>query len=358
MFGIGRKKKKEEEEKKRLEEEEAEEKKKPSPKKFKDLNPQNSKRRGAPIKPWGRGERLLVLFMFSGMTIAAVLLATSARNWKLPGLPRISAPDLSLEQTYVIEKPPEIEKRDYETVKQQLMERTKDLSGVYGVYAWDLEGQSGFGSNEYTVMQAASLIKLPAMALMFREAEAGRLSLSTRYSLKAEHKVGGSGSLFGKPVGTELTYRELVEYMGQQSDNTAFAASRSILGDAKIEEFIKELGMRDTSLKNNETSPYDMGIFFKKLWEEQIVSSASRDEILQYLTNTIYEEWMPDSIGDPSISIAHKYGREIHVINDAGIVFANNPFILVVMTDGIVESEATLIFPEIVRMTYQTMTSN
>jgi beta-lactamase class A len=162
--------------------------------------------------------------------------------------------------------------------------------------------------------------------------------------------VGGSGSLVNKPAGTQITYRELAKLMGNQSDNTAFNVVRKLFGDDKINKVINEIGMEDTSLEENETTPSDIALFFKKLWNNEITNNADKEEILSYLTDTIYENWIVAGI--PDARVAHKYGREIHVINDAGIVMTDKPFVLVLMTDGIIESEGDKIIPELAKLIY------
>jgi beta-lactamase class A len=139
--------------------------------------------------------------------------------------------------------------------------------------------------------------------------------------------------------------------MGRQSDNTAFNVARNYLGEDKIKEYLVRFGMRDTSLSENETTPYDIGNFFENLWNDNLLSAGDRDELLSNLTDTLYEEWL--AAGIPSnVRVSHKYGRELHVVNDAGIVFADNPFVIVIVSKGAVEREADEIFPELARSIY------
>jgi beta-lactamase class A len=123
------------------------------------------------------------------------------------------------------------------------------------------------------------------------------------------------------------------------------------LGDEKINQVISLIGMNDTSLDLNQTTAKDVGVLFTKLWEGEIVSLKFRDEILDYLTDTIYEDWITAGISD--VKVAHKYGREVNVVNDAGIVYSEDPFVLVIMTEGIIEKEADKAIPEIAKGIYE-----
>ena len=75
-----------------------------------------------------------------------------------------------------------------------------------------------------------------------------------------------------------------------------------------------------------------------------------KDEILGFLTDTVYESWISEGITDADV--AHKFGREVHVVNDAGIVLADESFVLVILTKGVVEREADEVFPELAKLVY------
>jgi beta-lactamase class A len=354
-MGLFRRRRREDED----EEDDEIEEKKPPKKKFKDLDPENARKRKPIKKPWGKKERFVIFIFFFGMAVTAAILAGSSRNWKFAGLPRLKISN-PIPDTLVIEKPTPMPRtaRDYSALEKQIQDIIFDLSGVYGVYVWDLEGGSGFGINENESMQAASLVKLPVMADIYKLAQDKDLSLSQKYVLQESDKVGGSGSLIGQPPGTSLTLRELVQYMGKQSDNTAFnIALNKIIGLEKAQNYTTSLGMVNTLLDPNEnkTTPFEIGSFFRQLWSGGIVNETGKKEILNSLTDTVWEDWLPKYIED--VDVAHKYGRETHVINDAGIVFTNDPYVIVVMTDGIVESQATEALPKIIKMIHEFMKS-
>lgn len=323
-------------------------------KKFKDLKPENRRKRKEPTKPWGKRERLVIGTTFGITIFASALLAVSAREWKLPGLPKIGVPKIGnlnpfREETIVIGKGVKNDTTSAETIKL-FNEKTKNLSGVYAFYVVRLADGFSYGQNSSEEMQAASLIKLPVFIALYKEAEASRIDLDSEYRLKESDKTGGSGSIIGRAAGTILTYRELAEYMGQQSDNTAYTILVNLLGEEAIQEVIDDMGMLDTTIEDNQTSPRDIGLFFEKLWNGSLVSAESRDEILGFLTDTIYEDHLKKGI--PNEIVAHKYGREVHVVNDAGIILNTKPFVLVIMTEGVVEKEADLVFPELAKLIY------
>src|SRR3990172_13288986 len=119
----------------------------------------------------------------------------------------------------------------------------------------------------------------------------------------------------------------MAELMGKQSDNTAFNIVRNRLSDEVINSYTQSFEMTATSLDENETTPQDIGQYFKKLLKDEIVNTTSREEILGYLTDTAYEKWLTTGVPQEVI-VAHKYGTDVHVVNDAGIVFTEKPYIV------------------------------
>lgn len=320
-----------------------------------------------PIKPWGRRERYWVLAIFLSTSLIPAFLALSSRAYKLPGLPKVLPPTSFLKtffegKTIILEKE-KTDKIEYdekmskkrESIISQFKALTNKLSGVYGLYVIDLNSGFSFGINEEEVFDAASLIKLPVMATMYHLSEEGKINLDEKYSLKNSDKTSGAGSLYLKPVGYLVSYSEILELMGKQSDNTAFVIAKNKVGKENIERLIGKVGMINTKFDTRESTPKDIGIFFLRLWQGKILNEENKNKLLDSLTKTIFENYLPKGLpGD--VRISHKYGTLENIINDAGIVFSNrHPYIIVVMSKGIVEKEADLAIPTVSRIVFEEM---
>src|SRR5690606_27883723 len=101
----------------------------------------------------------------------------------------------------------------------------------------------------------------------------------------------------------------------------------------------------------NETTPTDVGIFFERLWSGDLISQLNKEELLFYLTDTEYEDWLAAGIPE-NIKVAHKYGVLSDVVNDAGIIYTNEPFVMVLMSERVNQEEANGILPELSRLIY------
>ena len=75
------------------------------------------------------------------------------------------------------------------------------------------------------------------------------------------------------------------------------------------------------------------------------------------MTDTNFENWIRPGIPE-DITFVHKYGREAHVVNDAGIVMSDKPFVMVIMTDGVIEREADDLIPKLAKLLYDEHTND
>ncbi len=331
---------------------------------IRDLNPENRRKRQEPLKPWGRKERFLVLGVLGITVVLSGLLAAQSRDWKLPYLPRLSQPKIAASEkpqtrsTSISEKkktnsttPEYVDDVRSKKAIDAFQQLTNSLSGVYGFCVLRLESNEIYGVSEREVFDSASLIKLPIMATAYISAEQGTLDLNAIYTLMDDDKVGGSGSLSDMPEGSQYTYQQLADLMGKQSDNTAFKIMKATLGPEKIDLVMRQIGMDATDLDQYETSPYDVSLLFQKIWTGNLLNTDNKEKFLDSLTNTIYENWLTKDLPD-DVRVAHKYGRDVHIVNDGGIIYAKKPFVLVIMSKGVVDSEADTHFSELARAIY------
>lgn len=288
-------------------------------------------------------DRILILLVFLLTVLASGFFYFKEKIVNLPQ--KITQPII---QPLVITSDSGIKEFDPSPVLGQIKDLTKNLVGYYGVYVYRFSDGQEYGIREKEVFPAASLMKLPVILTLYQEAEAGRVNLETKYKLVEADKRGGAGILQSRPEGEIYTYRKLAELMGQYSDNTANNVLVKVLGAKKIQQTIDNLGMEKTNFVKYETTPQDIGLFFRKLYEEKLVSEEHKEEILQFLTKTGYEDRIPAGLPE-GVRVAHKIGTEIGVFSDAGIVFPpeGEPFVLVIMSKEARESEAKEVLPKI-----------
>lgn len=181
-------------------------------------------------------------------------------------------------------------------------------------------------------MPAASLIKLPVVAAFYHQVEEGEYSL--------DDEINGS------------TMGQSAEIALSESDNGAWQDLQNEIGEAKINSLMIDWGMTKTSLEDNTTTAEDIGLFFTKLYNGEILSEEYSEKMLTDVTDTIYETEIPAGVPE-GIRVAHKVGYLDKVVSDAGIVyFPDNPYVLVIMSNETNPTTAKQKFPEIVENLY------
>lgn len=243
-------------------------------------------------------------------------------------------------------------------VLDQVREITATVSGTYAVYVKRLDGTGAYGFNEDVQMPGASLLKLPAMITVIEKVERGDLDLTDKYTLEEADRAVGSGPLQFKQAGTSYTLDELLNYLGKNSDNTAWVMFNRRLGGEEIELTMKKMGLMSSDYGELTTTARDVSRMWEYLYGGGI-SPSNQKRVWGYLTESIYEDRLPAGLESTGAEIVgHKVGTDIGVWADAGIIKCRiengecrvEPFILVIMNDGVKRAEAMGIVPEIAKM--------
>ena len=267
-----------------------------------------------PTKSWDKKERLFILISLLITVLVSVFFSFSSGNFETPKFPDFNLDNIFKGETVIIGNEAAVKKafrqKKAEKIITEFKNNTSNFKGTYAFEVIDLSDEFKFGVNQDVVMRAASLIKLPLMLFV-----SGRVDDSK------------------------------LEAMGKRSDNNVFTELVNKFGKTTIQDYIDSLGMKNTSLAENSTTPSEVGDIFLKLYKDH------NEKILGFMTDTIFEKWIKAGVPE-GIKVSHKYGKEIGVVNDAGIIYSPNPFILVIMTQGVNEIEADRLIPELTKMIY------
>jgi beta-lactamase class A len=211
------------------------------------------------------------------------------------------------------------------------------------VEVMDLATGYHVGYNAAAAMPAASTIKVPVMVEVFRQLEAGRFELDRRVTLLASDKDYGSGDLCGAPSGTTYTVDELLDKMIDISDNTATNMLIRLVGLHNINHTMNTLGLGQTRLRGDvrtdswsvrqalESSPADMVRLLAMMAKRELVDGWSSNEMISILEGDQINTLLPEPL-PPGIAIAHKTGSFFDTLNDVGIVYGDDPYVIAVMT--------------------------
>lgn len=210
-------------------------------------------------------------------------------------------------------------------------------SGVtLSVAVTDLAG--GFGGATVTAgedeqVKAASIIKLPLLAALMADVDAGELDLDQAVTIPAgdPNIVGGSGTLKDGQFPLDITVAELMELMVQVSDNTATNVLIDLAGGfGAVNDYVDALGFEDLHLgrkmihpaspplQENYISAEEVTKLVTMLWDGEALSAASSEHIIDLMRGQLVDTKFGAVI--PRVHLANKTGELADVSHDSGIV--------------------------------------
>jgi len=228
-----------------------------------------------------------------------------------------------------------------------------------------LDGRDEIRIDPDRVFHAASTMKVPIMIELFRQAEAGTLSLDEPLQVRNEFHSIVDGSVYQlsvdddsdaevyKTVGRTMTLRRLCELMITVSSN--FAANLLIerVGAVNVRKTVDRLGASgmvvlrgvedqkafDNGL-NNTTTAGALAVLMDKLAKGEAVSRKADAEMVAILKRQKFHDAIPAGVPD-GVEVAHKTGNITKIHHDAAIVYGPRPYVLVVLVRGIQEQKVS-----------------
>jgi beta-lactamase class A len=232
-----------------------------------------------------------------------------------------------------------------------------------GVYFKTLDGSCEWASRADDSFHAASTMKIPVLIELFHQIKQGKLKLDDHLPIKNEFHSIVDGSLYTlsaaddseaelyKAEGQTRTLRELSNLMIIVSSNFATNLLVEKLGLENIRATVHDLGADGMKVLrgvedgkafekglNNTTTARGLGILLQAIATGKTVDDASSQEMLAILERQKFNEGIPAGL-PVGIRVAHKTGEIPRIHHDAAIVFADRPFVLVILVRGLVEKK-------------------
>ncbi len=138
---------------------------------------------------------------------------------------------------------------ELEQLKSQLQNIRQGFPGDMAVYVKNLKTGEEIALDADSIYETFSVIKVPIMAAVLRQAEAGKFSLNDRITLRAADQRLPSGVLYTMQPGLNPTIRDLITLMIIISDNAATDLLADKVGRANVTSYMHELGLKDTSIR-------------------------------------------------------------------------------------------------------------
>ena len=199
-------------------------------------------------------------------------------------------------------------------VEETLREICSEINGEFGLYISIPENNEKLVINGHKKFNAASTIKIPLLALLFKDFEEGRLDRNEPVTLTDENRVYGSGVLNSMSHNLSLNLYDFAVLMMIVSDNSATNQVIEAVGIDRANEFFAANGWGETHLAGklfrkkpilpdgtedyNSTSAADLGDMMEKLLSGELVSAEASREMRQIMA--------AQTLGKFSLSLPHE----------------------------------------------------
>ena len=265
--------------------------------------------------------------------------------------------------------------------KSELDQLARHFRGRLGFYAKELTSETEYSWNADQRFPPASVLKLPVMVELYRQAVAARLQLDDRRPLPDDISTHGSGVLKKREGAVELSLRQYCRLMMVRSDNMATDLLIRTVGLGAVNRFLERGGFKSTrvameigrwhyavvgmmdapinrrnderqlermragkfddeglaysdSLENNVCGPRDMGILLERLYRGELASRLKTGEMLDLMRASLHKQTIAKYVKS-SVGVANKYGGSRRIAADVGIVeLPNRPIVIAAFVLG------------------------
>ncbi len=135
-------------------------------------------------------------------------------------------------------------------LNQQIEAMCSEFNGRIGVAAFDFQTGAKYLHNAHEPFPSASTIKLPVLATLMSQVEAGAYSLEEPLMLRRADQIGGSGILQFLTPGLTMPIRDWAYLMMNISDNSATNVLIEHVGLKRVQQWLLENGYDDVQLHN------------------------------------------------------------------------------------------------------------
>ena len=178
----------------------------------------------------------------------------------------------------------------------------------------------------------ASAIKGPTDIYIYEMASMGKVNLDEVVTYTGNYYNTGSGVLKNKPINSKYSIRTLLEYSTVTSDNAAHNMLMDKYGRENMLKFWSNLGTNAIFTANNNwgvMNAHDALIYMNELY-----SFYARDnEYGEAIMNNFIKAYPTFLKGKNDVIVANKSGWSGTAIHDVAIIFTDNPYIVVALSN-------------------------
>jgi beta-lactamase class A len=269
-----------------------------------------------------------------------------------------------------------------EDLKEQIAEKIRLQPGDFAVAFSDLQTGEDLFIHEHEPFHAASTMKTPVMIELYKQANAGKFSLSDSLLLKNEFRsivdstiysldsADDSDSILYRHLGEKRRIGNLIYLMITRSSNLSTNLLVQLAGAKNVTATMEQLGAGEIKVLrgvedkkafekglNNMITAYGLMKMFEKMAREETVSGPATKDMIRILEDQTFNEIIPAKLPQ-HVKVAHKTGWFKGVNHDSGIVFlpGGKKYVLVLLSKNVPNDPAAVkALAEISEMIYRYM---
>lgn len=234
-----------------------------------------------------------------------------------------------------------------------------NFPGRYSVVVQELSSGKRWAARPDDLYHPASTIKLVVSLYALEQYRAGKLGWQDAITYtRADYESPGGGALEQAPFGSQYPVENLVNRALQYSNNIAVNMLGRYLGWENVRQWSRtihaDLYRGDDGLPQV-TAMSELG-WWLHLNRLSGADPKSAELLLAPLRSVAYTGRIPAGLPD-SVRYLHKFGSYNGYFHDGGIVYAKEPYVLVVLTQGATEDQADAAIASLSAAVYSVMSN-
>lgn len=225
---------------------------------------------------------------------------------------------------------------------KEIQSALEGSTGTYGIAIKNLKTDETYFQNENRIFESGSLYKIWVMAETLNQVKSGELRLDQVLSrdikyLNEKFNVSPEYAELTEGLIT-LTVESALKQMITISHNYAALLLTEKIKLSSVTSFLQNNGFRNsqvgTDYDSPKTTPYDIFMFFEKLYKGELADSEYTAKMIGLLKMQTLNDKLPRNLPEGTI-IAHKTGEIFYLTHDGGIVYTpEGDYIIIVMSDS------------------------
>ena len=186
--------------------------------------------------------------------------------------------------------------------------------------------------NENGNIFAASTIKAPVNIYLYEKASEGEIDLDKELTYTGNYYTDGTGVLKNEKFNSKYTIRKLSEYAIRKSDNIAHNMLMDDIGRKNIKNFWQGKGTSIILTGNDNwglINAHDAMIYMKELYTFYVNNDEYGTELMENFLNASTKFITSKN----NYKVANKSGWSGFAQHDVSIIFAENPYIVVALSN-------------------------